>query len=201
MTATSTRYITAVGIVAALFCYVLPWLTVPDSPLTLNAYDLAEWISLHPASRSAQLPLLSSFLLRFPLVVLSILIATLKPQRFTIGWVLSLVAIIALAIAQLPPVDQLLNFSDSNYRQQLTMAIMTLIFSLPLLLIGERQLSDYFTSLFWFILAAVVVGAMLRASELFQMFELSPQIASGAVLFTIISIALAALSLFHAVRK
>ena len=54
----------------ALIAYSLPWVVGPGAALTLNAYDLAEWTSLHPAVRTAALPFALTFGLRLlPLLV------------------------------------------------------------------------------------------------------------------------------------
>ncbi len=54
----------------ALIGYHLAWYTHPTAGFTTNAFDLAEWASLHPAVRSSSPPMLTSFLLRLPLIML-----------------------------------------------------------------------------------------------------------------------------------
>ena len=40
-------------LIIGLCGYLLPWIVAPSSAMTLNAYDLAEWTSLHPLQQSA----------------------------------------------------------------------------------------------------------------------------------------------------
>lgn len=200
MTDSLVQKITSIGIVVTLILYVLPWISVPDSPLILNAFDLAEWTSLHPASRSAQLPLLSSLLLRLPLTLFGVLIAAQAYRRFSIGWTLSVIIVMLLVIAQLPPIDQLTNLNDGNYRQQLLLAFITLISASAILVRKQPALPAIITGVLWLLLAASSIAALLRAIQLMQMFELSPQIGFGAVLFPLTSIIIAGL-LFVAARN
>ena len=52
--------------------YVLPWIVAPSAALTLNAYDLAEWTSLHPLQRQTSPPLLAPLELRLQLVIFTV---------------------------------------------------------------------------------------------------------------------------------
>ena len=63
------------GLILATVCYYLPWYTHDTAGFTTNAFDLAEWSSLHPAVRSSSPPMLTSFLLRFPQVMLIVALA------------------------------------------------------------------------------------------------------------------------------
>src|SRR5512143_758636 len=58
---------------AALIAYYLPWIANRAAALSANAYDLAEWTSLHPAVRGASVPLVAPFLLRAVLGGLALL--------------------------------------------------------------------------------------------------------------------------------
>ena len=56
-------------LVVSLIAYILPWVNTRATGLTLGAYDLAEWASLHPAS----IQLLPSLLIRLQLVIITII--------------------------------------------------------------------------------------------------------------------------------
>ena len=105
-----------------LLGYLLPWAVASSAPMTLNAYDLAEWASLHPAQRQTTPPLLAPLLLRAQLVVLSSIIALSVSQR----WVAA-AAVVALALAQLPPFEYVYDIANLNYRQQFVLALVSLV--------------------------------------------------------------------------
>lgn len=115
-------------ILVLLIAYVSPWVLAEGASLSLNAYDLAEWSSLHPAARSAQPALLPSLLLRLPLVCTTIALACVaagSPRTWrTLGLLGALVAVIAL----LPPLEFLrVGTGDANYQQLLALAGLSLI--------------------------------------------------------------------------
>ncbi|MBI5669841.1 MAG: hypothetical protein HZC41_17735 [Chloroflexi bacterium] len=107
----------------ALVCYLLPWVVTPAAGLTMGAVDLAEWASLHPAVRAAPPPLLTSFLLRLPPVLLALVIASRPAIR---RWLCALVVLL-IAVALLPPLEFLTQYQDDlNYRQQFALALLAL---------------------------------------------------------------------------
>jgi hypothetical protein len=107
----------------ALLACALPWVSNPGAGLSLNPVDLAEWTSLHPAIQAQSPPLLTTLLLRTPLLVVAALIG-LSVGRAA-RWPAAL-AIAALAVAQLPPFEFVRDFESANYRQQALMAALTL---------------------------------------------------------------------------
>ena len=95
--------------------YLLPWIVAPTAPMTLNAYDLAEWTSLHPIQLGA--PLAVPLLLRSQLPVIAVWIAL--PARGPLMRLLAAAGVMLLALAQLPPLEFLtISRHDSNYQQQ-----------------------------------------------------------------------------------
>jgi len=110
----------------ALAGYMIPWIVTPSNPLSLNAYDLAEWASLHPSQPNTSPPLIVPLFLRVQLVFIALLIAT---NVTTISErLVSLIAIGLLAVAQLPPLEFLTIATDNiNYQQQFILASITLI--------------------------------------------------------------------------
>ena len=119
-----------------LLGYLLPWAVAPSAPMTLNAYDLAEWTSLHPAQRQTTPPLLAPLLLRAQLVMLSLAIALSVSQR----WVAA-AAVAALALAQLPPFEYVYDIANLNYRQQFALALVSLAAGLAATRLRHRRMT------------------------------------------------------------
>lgn len=114
-------------LLVALIAYAIPWLVNPGVSLSPNAYDLAEWASIHPAMRLTAPPLLTSFLLRLPLVCLALLFAYYAVYRGTSKWI-AILCVLLIAFALLPPLEFFTSpNSDINYQQQVILVIVTLI--------------------------------------------------------------------------
>lgn len=108
----------------ALLSYCLPWIHNPGISLSLNAYDLAEWATLHPSVRTSTPPLITSLLLRLPLLCLALAIVVNSLQSNGI----KLMLICITAVALLPPLEFFGSaFEDINYRQQFILAMITLL--------------------------------------------------------------------------
>jgi len=143
----------------ALLIYALPWLKANSPALELNAYDWAEWLSLHPAERSTAPPLLLTLALRLHLVAWSMLLASALPPR----WRWRFVVVLALvAAAQLPPLEFLSSTQDNNYQQQAVLALL----SLALGLLARRFLSP--DGLWWVMGGIGAIGALLLIISLPQ---------------------------------
>lgn len=109
----------------ALAGYLLPWITAPNAAMTLNAFDLAEWTSLHPLQHQAAPPLIAPLLLRMQLPFLALLLAlwSTSPLERISAFLFAVI----LAAAQLPPLEFVNNVADPNYRQLLFLAIATIL--------------------------------------------------------------------------
>lgn len=104
----------------ALLAYILPWNTNAIHSLNLGAYDLAEWLSLHPATQPLRVP---SLLLRGQLVIIAWLFALeYAPSRRWL-WIAVLGLLVA---AQLPPLDFITRLGDTNQQQQFILALVAL---------------------------------------------------------------------------
>lgn len=114
----------------ALAGYLLPWIVAPSSSMSLNAFDLAEWTSLHPLQHSAAIPLLVPLQLRLHLLILMAIFALISKDLLP-GAVVA-AAILLAAIAQLPPPEFIEQLSNANYRQQFALACACAL--LPLLM-------------------------------------------------------------------
>jgi len=122
-----------------LLGFLSPWTLASSAPMTLNAFDLAEWTSLHPAQRHTSPPLLAPLLLRAQLVFLTLVLALAASGR---PWkVISAVAVILLALAQLPPFEYVYDIANVNYRQQFLLALVSLIGGLVALRARHRRVT------------------------------------------------------------
>ncbi len=109
---------------AGLLAYSLPWIAGPGASLTLNAYDLAEWTSLHPWVRTANPPLVVTFMLRALPALLALLLFTTVARSWR-RYAALIVFIVAVAL--LPPAAFFSSaFNDPNFRQQAVLALLTL---------------------------------------------------------------------------
>lgn len=113
-------------LILALIAYTLPWVVGGSASLTFGAFDLAEWASLHPTNRALAPTLLTSFLLRMPLVCLAWIIAFNAPPypfKSASWWIHTLLCLI-LAVLSTPPLEFLTIFrEDVNYIQQASLTL------------------------------------------------------------------------------
>ena len=107
--------------------------------MTLNAYDLAEWSSLHPAQWNTSPPLVLAFLLRLQLVILSFIIGLLANGKASIT--LSAIIIMLLAVAQLPPFEFVKDINNLNYRQQFFLALASITGGIALLRLNMKRIT------------------------------------------------------------
>jgi hypothetical protein len=129
-------------LLGALVAYYLPWVSHRAAAFTLNAIDLAEWISLHPTVRGANIPLVAPFLLRATFGGLALLFG-LRALRSPISWIRWGYAILALLLTAtlLPPPDFFRGaLDDPNYRQQAYIAAGTFVLLALLAVAWNRPL-------------------------------------------------------------
>ena len=117
-------------LILGLAGYLLPWIVAPTAPLTLNAYDLAEWTTLHPNQRGTAL--VAPLLLRLQLPIIAMLAALFARSPRIKPMAALMIAL--LALAQLPPLEFVtIARHDSNYQQQFLLAAISLVAGLGLL--------------------------------------------------------------------
>lgn len=185
-------------IVLAAACYVLlPAVTHYTAGFTMNAFDLAEWSSLHPSVRSDSPPMLTSFLLRVPLVILAVTLAlaanSIQDTRWR--WLIRVLAL-ALMLRLIPPTDFLSSASaDPNYRQ---MALLTV---LGIVLVGVTVFIPASWQR-WILLAGLTLGVIAgwmglsRALVLLRDFQIDYQIGSGLIVLSLFGAVAVAASLW-----
>ena len=165
---------------AALIAYLLPWATAPSAPLILNAYDLAEFVSLHPAQRGTSPPLLATLLLRVQLAIICVSFALISAGRPGRLW--RALVILALTIAQLPPPEFALDPGNLNYRQQLGLALSSLGIGLVLLRLGGarlRQLTRLSLPLFGIIGMTSSYAGLAQALDVYAQLDMAGGVGLG----------------------
>lgn len=182
------------GLIAALVCYLLPWVVNPGVQLTLGAYDLAEWASLHPAARAQGL--ITPLLLRLiPVLLVWILTLHAGARRFSQLWWLAAGTLLLSAVALLPPIEFFTQFrDDANYQQQFMLAALAFIGGL----IGLSGLVGRFRVAMSLLLAGgagvLSIVGLMQALRLMHNLGLPTTTGSGIVglLFTLLALALLA---------
>jgi hypothetical protein len=123
-------YIWFMFILLALIVYTLPWMIGSGASLSFGAFDLAEWASLHPSAREMSPMLLTSFLLRLPLVCITWIMALNAPPhpfKSALWWIYGLICLVLVAFSA-PPLEFLTVFRDDvNYIQQASLTLMALV--------------------------------------------------------------------------
>lgn len=154
-------------LLASLMAYMLPWSSTVVTSLNLGAYDLAEWLSLHPATQPLRIP---SLLLRLQPLLITWLFTLHYPSRG--GWSrhLWLVVIVLLCVAQLPPLDFINRLGDQNQQQQLALALSTFIGAIGCTWLSNRPQKAYFGLLLAFLGVITSVYATLQAQALMQQY-------------------------------
>ena len=163
-------------LIVALIGFLLPWVVAPSGPMTLNAFDLAEWVSLHPSQHHTFPPLQASLWLRLQLLIIcwSFSAVTVKtPRRLAAA-----LCIVMLALAQLPPPEFVLDPGNLNYRQQLVLALASLIGGLALLRVKRAR------TLIAMLVALPCAGAATALAGIIMALEVYASLQSGGALGT-----------------
>ena len=169
-----------IWIMVTLACYYLPWFAHKSAGFTMNAYDLAEWSSLHPATRSSNPPMLTSFLLRLPHILLpfAAALATNGLRDARTRWAIRAVALL-LVLRMIPPVEFFRDeTADPNYRQMLLLAVLGGITVLGSIGVRSARLEQGLIAAALF--ASAGVWGLSRAGVLLFNFEIDVQIGAGA---------------------
>lgn len=198
----NAAFLVWLAIAIALIAYLSPWLVNPGVSLSLNAYDLAEWSSLHPTVRGNTPILLTTLLLRLPLVCMALIVAlsTTGPVIRREQW-LAAMFVIGTAIALLPPLELFGQATgDLNYRQQFMLALCAFFGGL----VGLSGLATKFHKPTRFMLAllgaAASVAGTMHSFDLMQRLNLPAQVGLGAIVATAILIAIAVLDVGESQR-
>ncbi len=179
-----------------LSAYMLPWAVSSSAPMTLNAYDLAEWTSLHPAQRHSSPPLLAPLLLRAQLVILTLILALPTSGRH---WrAISALAVVALSVAQLPPFEYVYDIANLNYRQQFLLALVSLITGLAATRMANWRIIRMLLVLLPVAGLVSVIAGVTQALEVYQLTQSVASIGLGPWLLSSSYVGIAAANLLAA---
>ncbi len=174
-------------LVISVIGYLLPWVITPTQSLSMGAYDLAEWTSLHPTVRQTLPFLWTTLALRVPLAILGMLLANYIASILH-GKVLGLITIFITAIALLPPLEFFTVYRDDpNYQQQFFLVLIALIIGIIITMWHNKSLQRILPILL------SLVGCLSSAIGLYQGyllmkgFDLPISIGYGGVI-TVISL-------------
>lgn len=168
-------------IAVCLFGYIVPWVLTSSSPLTLSAYDLAEWTTLHPTQPHTNPPLNIAFMLRLQLVIITLLIG-LNARKGNYR-MLSVLIIIPLAIAQLPPLDFVTSDSGNiNYQQQFLFATVSLLTGIGLTFFKPTKFIPFIVITLSAIGIVTAIVGLNAATQLYALLQIEHGIGYGIVL-------------------
>ena len=178
--------------------YFLPWVLTPASSLSLGAYDLAEWSSIHPVVRLTIPFLWTAVALRIPLAVLGIFIAAYIHKTFY-SKSIAIICLLIVAISLFPPLEFFTTYRDDpNYRQQFLLALSTVIVGILAII---WQLKQFKNTLFIALSILGVMSSMIglyQAQNLMHDFHLPISVGSGGL---ITSIALVAMGYLYITKQ
>lgn len=143
------------ALIGALVGYYLPFTAHKTAALTMQAWDLAEFVGISPSVRYAMPPMLAPGLLRAGLVALMVLFGLYAAQSRGVGrWGAAGIAL-ALALTFLPPIEFFRgNTQDPNYLQLGTYALVSgSLLALIGVLTAARRVPPA-----WFGLIAALIG-------------------------------------------
>lgn len=193
-----------VCVVAGVVCYLLPWTDHSTAGFTMNGFDLAEWSSLHPAVRSSSPAMLTSFLLRAPLVALAAVLA-LGAQALPharLRWLVWCGAA-GLVLRMIPPAEFFTGETgDPNFRQLLLLSVVgfgLVAASIPLRALPDGVRRGWVAAL-WAAGAAAGGAGLSRAWTLLDNFEIDVTVGAGIIGFVGVSALAAALALWPSRR-
>lgn len=188
----------------AVVCYYAPWFSHHTAGFTMNGYDLAEWTSLHPAVRSSSPSMLTSFLLRFPHMVLAIALALVANRMDDPRWCWAIRGLSALLVLRMvPPIDFFTGSTDDpNYRQMAFLTVLGLIgITAASLLSGrdERRSEWLLTGVLAFGLLVAWAG-MSRTTVLLDNFEIAARVGSGFIGYIALTFVAGVIALWPVLR-
>lgn len=159
------------GMIVALG-FLLPAVVTVGAALMANTYDLAEWMSLHPAVRAETPTLLTAFLLRSSAIGASLLLIAGSPKRWH-----AVVVLLLSTVAMLPPLEIVRYPDDLNYRQQVLISLS--ILALGASLIVWRKAVFPVIAIVSIMCIGGVIFAGLRAAAIFRSFGLTVELGLG----------------------
>lgn len=190
-------------IVAGLIAYTIPWINNPGSGLTLGAFDLAEWASLHPLAYTTTPYMLPSLLLRIHLLWLVWLLAiNTPPPTRTLRWWFSASVALLLVIGQIPPLEFFSVARDNpNYQQQIILTLASLLGGIVALSGRFYVYRALLTLLIAFGGVITSLTGLLHTQSWMQPYSVPTQAGPGGPLMMLVYIGLIAYPLWTMVKE
>ncbi|NWF68799.1 MAG: hypothetical protein HXY40_06925 [Chloroflexi bacterium] len=168
-------------VVLTVLPYSLPWLVNRGAGLSFNAYDLAEWASLHPVAHTMHPAMLPTLLLRAQLTIITLMIALCAGRAFSdLRWGFCALLVVALVLAQMPPFEFFaVARTDTNYGMQFTLTLFSLFVGVVAL---SGAFSAWRTRLMALLALAGIVTSLIALAQvhgLMRSFDLQVQIGVG----------------------
>ncbi|MCQ3932294.1 MAG: hypothetical protein DPW16_17735 [Chloroflexi bacterium] len=170
-----------------VMAYHMVWQTHKVAAFNSNAFDLAEWVSLHPTVRAESPALFTPLLLRLPLILLAGIMATASSvlQAEKAKWLWRGVALLVVLRLN-PPTDFYPWGGGSPNDQQLGRLTAFGLVAVVVLMIGGRWLR-----FFWKIATLVLLMAGLitaiegynRAQKVLESIQIETGLGGGLVLY------------------
>lgn len=170
-------------VLVGLLGYIQPWIVAPTGSMTLSAFDLAEWGSLLPAQRATSPPLLASLLLRLQPVMLCLILGAVADSRAKTA--IAAIAILLLAVAQLPPFEYVYDINNMNYRQQFFLAIASLIGGLAAIPLRRQRLVALAAIVLPIVGLVTSALGLAQAEALYRQFQLGASSGAGIVILSL----------------
>lgn len=179
-----------------LVANLLPWVVLKSSSLTLGAYDLAEWATLHPVVRANNPTLLVSLLLRLTVPLTIIILAASLTSSYT-QRILKAALIILLSISLMPPLEFFRQASgDPNLRQQFGIAIGTFFLASGISFVHNNNQRRTISILAAILAISCAFWGWSQSYQLIEGFQLTPEIGGGIIFFLLVYLVFLTLNIF-----
>lgn len=188
------------GVVA----FHIPWHNHAVAAFRLNAFDLAEWVSLHPTVRTEHPTLWSSMLLRLPLLGLGWSIALsanhLRDERWQ--WIWRGIAV--LVVLRLNPPIEFYKRTGGDNEQQLGYLMITGLLGIGLFFVTKRWLTKiYFPTLLmmWLMIGYTSWEGLRRATNVVKSLAVEVDYGGGFYLMVLLVIGVVGLCTWKIVQN
>lgn len=199
------HWLTLIALVAAFGAYHMPWITHEAAVFTNNAFDLAEFMSLHPSVQYESPALYTPLLLRMPIIIIALLItlsagqlSSEKAQWLWRGFGL-------LVVLRLNPPAAYYSFSGASLNDQQLGNMMLAGLAGVVLLIAVNRI---FTPIIYAIATTIVsiigiyvaVAGQVNSFEILDLLQLDVGTGGGFALFVLLMILIAAHGIWRGVE-
>ncbi len=184
--------------------YHMVWQTHKVAAFNSNAFDLAEWVSLHPTVRAENPALFTPMLLRLPLILLAgiMAVASSTLQAEKAKWVWHGVALLVVLRLN-PPTDFYPWGGGSPNDQQLGRLTVLGLGVILMLIIGGRWLQYFWKPTTLILLIAGLITALEgynRAQKVLDSIQIETGIGGGLVLYIVFLLSPLAVILISSTR-